>query len=61
MYKEEPIIFYKREYAYIMGRNRSIDIDMIDDFNYATYIIVCEGTAISYNSLAFIMFSSKAA
>jgi len=32
-------ILDKKEYAYIMDRKRSVDIDTIDDFRYADYII----------------------
>lgn len=36
--KEITILDHK-EYAYIMSRNRSVDIDTIEDFNYAEFII----------------------
>lgn len=32
-----------KEYAYIMKRNRSVDIDTIDDFEYAEYLILRRG------------------
>lgn len=32
-------ILEKNEYAYIMSRKRSVDIDNIDDFEYASYLL----------------------
>lgn len=40
MYSEENIcILNSNEYAYIMERKRSVDIDTIDDFEYAEYLL----------------------
>lgn len=39
-YKNKRIkILDKKEYAFIMERDRSVDIDNIDDFEYASYLI----------------------
>jgi CMP-N,N'-diacetyllegionaminic acid synthase len=35
----KPLIKSEKEYAYIMKRNRSVDIDTIDDFEYASFLI----------------------
>lgn len=36
---ERPVLLNYNELAYIMGKNRSADIDTIDDFNYVQYLL----------------------
>lgn len=38
-YSNDIIILDKSEYAYIMSRESSIDIDTVDDFNYAEFLM----------------------
>lgn len=39
-YKDDRIVILdKREFAYIMERSRSVDIDTYDDFQYAAFVI----------------------
>lgn len=44
IYKKETLfsgVYYtENSYAYIMPRNRSVDIDDLDDFNYASYLLL---------------------
>ena len=39
-YNEEKVdLQYKHEYAYVMDRERSVDIDTIEDFEYAEFLL----------------------